>query len=121
MPKYQVQLDNYLHPNFARDSVISRMKIPKTTREVVWDTESGEGQLIYSGYLNMFKSQKNLRDSEKGSLRIKLTEKDSELDRFKEAINLFFVYLVGDRRDNLPQVSSIEAIVENKPNNQRRQ
>lgn len=82
--------------------------IPGTIVEKEFDTNKGVGQTIWWGYLQMREGQKSKPLSMDDPYRVKLTENDSEKNKFREAINIFYRYLAGEGRDNYVQVLSIK-------------
>ena len=105
--RYKVTLDAYVIGGPALEQ-LPLPPLPGTTKVVELDTESGSGMEIWHGYLQMRQAQKVVQPSDSWA-RVKLTEKDSEIDKFREAINIFFRYLAGEGRDNGLQVTKIEA------------
>lgn len=87
--------------------------IPGTKVEKEFDTDDGIGQTIWHGYLQMRQLQKEKPLAENDPYKIKLTEKDKEIDKFREAINLFYRFLAGEGRDNYVQVFSIKEAEQN--------
>ncbi len=88
--------------------------IPDTERAEVLDTESGPGKEIWDGYLKMCREQKSappLDDSHWYKIRVPEDSKpENEINRFREAINIFMRFLAGEGRDNCEAVKDIKRV-----------
>ena len=102
---YQVILDSYAIGN-ERLAALNLPPIPGTTLVMELDTESGLGKEIWWGYLQMRERQK--KEPAQFPYRVTLAETAPEIDKFREAINIFFRFLAGEGRDNGQQVTKIE-------------
>ena len=102
---YAVTLASYPICNLPPDTV---GPIPGTEHRIVMDTTVNIGKTIWHGYLQMREEQK--RTPAVGWSKILLTEKDSELEKFREAVNLFFRFLAGEGTDNCKRVQLIEVM-----------
>jgi hypothetical protein len=85
--------------------------IPGTDREVVFDTGSGVGREIWYGYLATWQEQKKTPPPEDDWMKIRVPESGDatqEINKFREAINIFMRFLVGLGADNCLAVKHIE-------------
>jgi hypothetical protein len=87
--------------------------IPETEREVTFDTDSGPGQSIWTGYLQMrgWQQEKPLRDDDWRKIRVPADANPAnEIHKFREALNLFMRYSAGDGASNCDVVKDIQLI-----------
>jgi hypothetical protein len=82
--------------------------VPGTERDMTLDTKSGLGKNIWWGYLEMREEQKKTPVPDDSPSKVHLPDTESEQNKFREAINLFFRYLAGEGSDNCLVVKSIE-------------
>jgi len=103
---YKVTLDNY--PITTLDRPVP--PIPGTTRVLVLSLSEGLGKDIWYGYLELRTDQRRQSLADNDPFRVKLTEQDTEIDKFREAVNLFHLFSALDSRDNCQQVTRIEEV-----------
>lgn len=84
--------------------------IPETEQEVTLDTDSGAGQVIWDGYLQMREAQKKQPLPDDDWMKVRVPEDadpKNEIHKFREAINIFLRFLAGESRDNCNAVKDI--------------
>lgn len=106
MSRYRLTLDSY---------AMGRVKygpIPGTTMILDIDLNNPDKKAgeIWHGYLWMREEQKKHPVSSRSPCKVKLTEDTPEIDKVREAFDLFFRFLAGEGRDNWLQVTHIEAL-----------
>lgn len=89
---YRVTLDAHVVGN-ERLAALHLPPIPGTTRIVQLNPHKGFGNTVYNGYLEMYEDQKYKPAA--FPYKINRTEQDNELDRFREALNIFFYVVEG--------------------------
>jgi len=106
--KYKVTLDAHVIGN-ERLAALRLLPIPGTTRIVQLNPHRDFGKTVYEGYLEMYEDQKTKPAAY--PYKINKTEQDKEVDRFEEALNMFFRFVEGgEGRDNCTQVTRIEPL-----------
>lgn len=88
--------------------------IPNTEQKVVLDTDSGLGKIIWHGYLYMRECQKKqpLPDDDWAKIRVpEDSNPKNEINKFREAIDIFMRFQAGEGRDNCNSVVTIELAV----------
>lgn len=106
--KYKVTLAGYVICHIHPDEI---GPIPNTDQEIILDINKEMGREIWWGYLMMRENQK--KTGIKAGYQfagIELSENDPEIDKFREAINLFCRFMAGEGRDNCNRVRKIEKI-----------
>ena len=87
--------------------------IPNTEKEIIMDTESGIGQEIWFGYLQMREAQKAHQLPDDCWHKVHVPEDsnpENEIHKFREAINIFFRFSAGEGRDNCLAVKEISMV-----------
>ena len=103
---YKVTLDAYPTGN-SRLKELNLPPIPGTTRTLVFDTRYELGKIIWDGYQEMQRDQLSEQPYHTSN---QSTADDTEIKRFRSAINVFLRFLAGEDRDNCNQVTHIEPI-----------
>lgn len=116
--KYRVTLDGYVIGGPALDR-LNLPPIPGTTQVVELDPDDGPGQVIWHGYLQMRTWQEKEQRDPDDWATVKLKSDAPEIDKFREAINIFCRFLAGEGRDNGNQVTKIEPINPGEPTRER--
>ncbi|HEY4511661.1 MAG TPA: hypothetical protein VJH55_02360 [Candidatus Paceibacterota bacterium] len=107
--KYNVTLASRVICNDAE----SLPFIPGTDKKVELDTDSGAGQEIWWGYLRMREKQKtqNLKDGDWQKIKVPAdNDPRNEVNKFREAINIFMRFMTGEGRDNCLAVKDIRPV-----------
>jgi hypothetical protein len=92
---------------------IQAMFVPGTDQVMELSPSTGLGNIIWEGYVEMREAQKKRPLSKDSLAKINVPETSDvagQMDQFREAVDLFMRFLVGDGRDNCLKVKEIVTI-----------